>query len=54
MDFVRQIIEPDKLAGIIDIPEKLKRSAVEVIILPTINDEELFNNEDKQNKENFW
>ena len=53
MDFVRQIIEPDKLAGIIDIPEKLKRSPVEVIILPTIDDEELFNDEEKQNKEKY-
>ena len=53
MDFVRQIIEPDKLAGIIDIPEKLKRSPVEVIILPTITDEELFNNEDNKNKEKY-
>ena len=53
MDFVRQIIEPDKLEGIIDIPERLKRSPVEVIILPTIDDEELFKNEDKQNKEKY-
>jgi hypothetical protein len=53
MDFVRQIIKPDKLAGIIDIPEKLKRSPVEVIILPAIDDEELSNNEDKQNKEKY-
>jgi hypothetical protein len=53
MDFVRQIIEPDKLAGIIDIPEKLKRSTVEVIILPTIDDEESFNKENQQNKEKY-
>jgi hypothetical protein len=53
MDFVRQIIEPDKLAGIIEIPEKLKRSPVEVIILPTIDDEELFNDEEKQKKEKY-
>ena len=53
MDFVRQIIESEKLAGIIDIPENLKRSTVEVIILPTIDDEVLLNNEDNQNKEKY-
>ena len=53
MDFVRQIIEPDMLAGIIDIPEKLKGSPVEVIILPTVDDEELFHKESKQNKEKY-
>jgi hypothetical protein len=53
MDFVRQIIEPEKLAGIIDIPEKLKRTPVEVIILPMIDDEESFINENKQNKEKY-
>jgi len=34
MDFVREIIEADKLTGIIQIPEKLKHSSVEVIVLP--------------------
>lgn len=34
MDFVRQIIEPDRLAGIIDIPETLRHRRVELIILP--------------------
>jgi hypothetical protein len=34
MNFVRKIIEPDKLSGIIEIPDKLKKSQVEVIILP--------------------
>jgi len=53
MDFVRQIIEPDRLAGIIDIPEKLRHSPVEVIILPTIDYEEFPTKEDKQNKEKY-
>jgi hypothetical protein len=37
MDFVRQIVEPGKLAGIIEIPEKLRKSRLEVIILPVEN-----------------
>ena len=53
MDFVRQIIEPDRLAGIIDIPEKLKKSPVEVIILPTIDDEDLHNIEGTQTREKY-
>ena len=53
MDFVRQIIEPDRLAGIIDIPEKLKKSPVEVIILPTMDGEGFPHDEDTQNKEKY-
>jgi len=53
MDFVRQIIEPDRLAGVIDIPEKLRQSPVEVIILPTIDYEEFSPKEDKQKKEKY-
>jgi hypothetical protein len=53
MDFVRQIIEPDRLAGIIDIPEKLKNSPVEVIILPTVVDEGISHDEDTTNKEKY-
>ncbi|MCK4762797.1 MAG: hypothetical protein KAW12_11435 [Candidatus Aminicenantes bacterium] len=34
MDFVREILEPDRLNGIINIPEKLRQAPVEVIILP--------------------
>ena len=34
MDFVREIIEADKLTGIINIPKKLRHSPVEIIVLP--------------------
>ena len=34
MDFVREIIEADKLTGIVNIPKKLRHSPVEIIILP--------------------
>lgn len=34
MNFVREIVEPGRLNGIIDIPEELKHSRLEVIILP--------------------
>jgi hypothetical protein len=37
MDFVREIIEADKLTGIINIPEKLRHSPVEIIVLPVMN-----------------
>ncbi len=36
MDFVREIIEADKLTGIINIPEKLRHSPVEIIVLPVM------------------
>ena len=34
MECVKQIIDPDKLVGIIHIPEGMKKSKVEVIVLP--------------------
>lgn len=34
MDFVREILEPDKLVGIVDLPAELRNSKLEVIILP--------------------
>ena len=34
MNFVREIVEPGRLNGIIDIPEDLRHSRLEVIILP--------------------
>jgi hypothetical protein len=37
MDFVREIIEADKLTGIINIPEKLRHSPVEIIVLPVMD-----------------
>lgn len=36
MDFVREIIEADKLTGIINLPEKLRHSPVEIIVLPVL------------------
>ena len=34
MECVREIIEPGKLSGIIQIPEEMEKSKVEIIILP--------------------
>lgn len=34
MECVREIIDPDKLKGIIQIPEEIRKSKVEVIVLP--------------------
>jgi len=41
VDFVREIIEADQLIGIIDIPEKLRHSPVEIIILPVMEKENI-------------
>ena len=35
MECVKQIVDPAKLMGIIPIPDKMKKSKVEVIVLPT-------------------
>lgn len=40
MEFVREIIDTDKLVGIIDIPKKLRKSKVELILLPLEDFEE--------------
>ena len=37
MDFAREIIEADKLTGIINIPEKMRHSPVEIIVLPLMD-----------------
>ena len=34
MEFVREIIEPYRLKGIIEIPKEMEKSKVEIIILP--------------------
>ena len=35
MECVREIIDPNKLKGIVQIPEEMEKSKVEIIILPT-------------------
>lgn len=35
MECVREIIDPGKLKGIVQIPEEMEKSKVEIIILPT-------------------
>jgi hypothetical protein len=35
MECVREIMDPGKLKGIVQIPEEMEKSKVEVIILPT-------------------
>ena len=47
MECVREIIEPEKLKGIIQIPKEMEQSKVEVIVLPT---EEPANSTDVQKK----
>lgn len=39
MDFVRSIIESDRLSGIINLPQNLRHSQVEIIILPVTDKE---------------
>lgn len=34
MECIREIIEPDRLAGILRMPKKMRESKVEVIVLP--------------------
>jgi len=34
MEYVREIIDPNKLKGVIQIPEEMEKSKVEIIILP--------------------
>lgn len=36
MECVREIIEPEKLKGIIQIPKEMEQSKVEVIVLPIV------------------
>lgn len=35
MNFARKIVDAEKLAGIIDLPEDLKKKQVEIIVLPS-------------------
>ena len=37
MNFARKIIDSDRLIDIIDLPEELKKTEVEIIVLPTQN-----------------
>jgi len=42
MECVREIIEPGKLKGIIQIPENMRKSKIEIIILPVEESQEKF------------
>ena len=53
MEFVREVIDTDKLAGIIEIPEKLKKSKVELILLPINEPDEKLIKKEKNRKKNL-
>lgn len=50
MNFARKIVDSEKLIGIIDLPEDLKRKQVEIIVLPP---QETTKQKGKKNKRNF-
>jgi hypothetical protein len=47
MECVREIIDPDKLHGIIQIPEEIRKSKVEVIVLHVEEPQEKLSIKDK-------
>jgi predicted house-cleaning noncanonical NTP pyrophosphatase (MazG superfamily) len=47
MECVREIIDTDKLIGIIQIPEEIRKSKVEVIVLPVEDSQEKLSIKDK-------
>ena len=47
MECVREIIDTDKLIGIIQIPEEIRKSKVEVIVLPVEEPQEKLSLKDK-------
>ena len=47
MECVREIIEPGKLKGIIKIPENMRKSKIEVIVLPVEESQEKFSLSEK-------
>ena len=47
MECVREIIDPDRLYGIIQIPEEIRKSKVEVIVLPVEEPQEKLSIKDK-------
>lgn len=51
MNFARKIVDSEKLIGIIDLPEDLKRKQVEIIVLPP--QETKKQKAKKKNKKNF-
>lgn len=53
MDFVRKILEPDRLSGIINIPEKLRHAPVEVIILPAPDSKISTSNQSVRQREKY-
>lgn len=52
MRFARKIIESEKLIDLIDLPDELRQSKVEVIVLPIDDDAEV-NTKNKTGEENF-
>ena len=47
MECIREIIDPDKLKGIIQIPEEIRKSKAEVIVLPVEEPQEKLSITDK-------